>query len=82
MMFVYFIFPNYIAECMTFFSWMAWIAPKNQNLANITGSLYGLGLNPVPSFDWNLFASGLDPLMGVACSAFYTRIRQCANFSI
>lgn len=27
-MFVYFWFPNYLFEALTFFSWMTWIAPN------------------------------------------------------
>lgn len=40
-MFVYFWFPNYIFEALSIFNWMAWIAPNNIHLTNITGSWSG-----------------------------------------
>jgi OPT family small oligopeptide transporter len=70
LMFVYFWFPNYIVGALSFFSWMAWIAPGNMNLANITGSSTGLGLNPFPSFDWNILTYNIDPLMVPFFSTF------------
>jgi len=33
---------------------MSWIAPNNQVLNNVVGSVNGLGYNPVPTFDWNV----------------------------
>ncbi|TVY49363.1 Sexual differentiation process protein [Lachnellula occidentalis] len=53
-MFVYFWFPNYIFQALSVFNWMTWIAPNNVNLAAITGMENGLGLNPIPTFDWNI----------------------------
>ena len=41
---------------------MTWIKPDNQNLAVVTGSVGGLGLNPITTFDWNYFSSMLQPL--------------------
>ena len=66
-MFVYFWFPNYIFEVLTYFSWMTWIAPDNHNLNILTGFQNGLGLfNPFPTFDWNvLLFDGLDPLVSL-----------------
>ncbi|KAM7217967.1 sexual differentiation process protein 2 [Rhypophila decipiens] len=37
-----------------YFCWMSWISPENGDLARITGSYSGLGLNPLPTLDWNL----------------------------
>ncbi|RDW75850.1 putative opt oligopeptide transporter [Coleophoma crateriformis] len=63
-MFFYFWFPNYLFQALSLFSWMTWIAPNNVNLAAITGSSSGLGLNPLPTFDWNLLLwDEQDPLM-------------------
>jgi OPT family oligopeptide transporter len=64
-MFVYFWFPNYLFESLTFFSWMTWIAPNNLNLDILTGFRNGLGMfNPWPTFDWNvLLYDNLDPLV-------------------
>ena len=36
----------------------------------ITGSHYGLGVNPLPTFDWNIITSMIDPLMIHFFSAF------------
>ncbi|KDQ12029.1 hypothetical protein BOTBODRAFT_176795 [Botryobasidium botryosum FD-172 SS1] len=56
-MFCYFWFPNYIAEFLSYFSWITWISPNNVSLAAITGSVTGLGLNPWPTFDWNVIVA-------------------------
>lgn len=50
--FVYYWLPSYLFEALSFFNWLTWTSPKNFNLAAITGSISGLGLNPIPSFDW------------------------------
>lgn len=44
-MFVYFWFPNYLFEALTYFSWMTWIAPDNLNLNILTGFQNGLGVS-------------------------------------
>ncbi|KAH9917385.1 OPT-domain-containing protein [Epithele typhae] len=63
-MFVYFWFPNYIMAFLSYFNWMTWIAPKNVLLGAVTGSVGGLGLNPIPTFDYNqLTALGTTPLI-------------------
>ena len=69
-MFVYFWFPNYIFAALSYFSWMAWISPNNADLASITGSLTGLGLNPLSTFDWNILSYNVDPLMVPFFSTF------------
>ncbi|KAM7215333.1 OPT oligopeptide transporter [Rhypophila decipiens] len=69
-MFVYFWFPNFLFEALTYFSWMTWIAPDNLNLNILTGFQNGLGMfNPFPTFDWNVMLyDALDPLMVPAFS--------------
>lgn len=62
-MFCYFWIPNYIFPALSLFSWMTWIAPNNAKLAVITGSVGGLGFNPLPTFDWNIVTFMWDPLM-------------------
>ncbi|KAH9890262.1 OPT oligopeptide transporter [Xylariomycetidae sp. FL2044] len=71
-MFVWFWFPNWIFQALTYFSWMTWIAPNNLNLNILTGFQNGMGLlNPWPTFDWNvLLYNQLDPLMIPAFSTF------------
>ncbi|KAJ7478906.1 OPT-domain-containing protein [Mycena latifolia] len=60
---VYFWFPNFIFQALSYFNWMTWIAPDNVKLAAITGSVSGLGLNPIPTFDWNQLVYAVDPLI-------------------
>lgn len=52
--FIYFWFPDYVFQALSTFNWTTWIAPNNFNLAAITGTVSGLGLNPIASFDWNV----------------------------
>ncbi|KAH8923159.1 OPT superfamily oligopeptide transporter, partial [Atractiella rhizophila] len=72
-MFVYFWFPNFICESLTYFNWTTWIAPNNKKLAWITGLNTGLGLNPFPSWDWNFQA--VDPLV----NPFYATVNNFAG---
>ena len=69
-MFIYFWFPNYIIQAMSYFNWMTWIAPDNVNLAAVTGSIGGIGLNPIPTLDWNQFTTIADPLVHPFYSVF------------
>jgi OPT family small oligopeptide transporter len=63
-MFVWFWFPNYIWTALSRFNWLSWIAPNNRDLNTITGFNNGLGVNPFPTFDWNvLLWDSADPLM-------------------
>ena len=62
-MFIYFWFPNYILRAMSYFNWITWIAPENVKLAAIAGSVTGLGLNPLPTLDWNQFVVHTNPLI-------------------
>ena len=62
-MFIYFWFPNYILQGMSYFNWITWIAPGNAKLAAVAGSVTGLGLNPLSTFDWNQFVVVADPLI-------------------
>lgn len=52
--FFYFWIPEYFFRALSVFSWLSWIKPDNYNLTAVTGSLTGLGINPVPTFDWNV----------------------------
>lgn len=62
-MFAWFWLPNSLFAALTYFSWMTWISPNNKPLTWITGSQHGLGMNPFPTFDWNLLTFWVDPLM-------------------
>ncbi|EGV65653.1 hypothetical protein PSN45_003569 [Yamadazyma tenuis] len=52
--FVYYWLPEYLMQFLSTFNWITWIKPTNQTLAEITGSVGGLGFNPFPTFDWNI----------------------------
>lgn len=52
--FIYFWFPNYLFEALSYFNWLSWIAPENFQLNLVTGFISGLGMNPIPTFDWNI----------------------------
>ncbi|KAG5368908.1 Oligopeptide transporter 2 [Yarrowia sp. C11] len=60
--FLYFWVPNYLMNFLQTFNWMTWIAPKNADLAVVTGSIGGLGFNPIPTFDWNQATALLAPI--------------------
>ncbi|PHH60168.1 hypothetical protein CDD81_2054 [Ophiocordyceps australis] len=68
-MFVYFWFPNFIFQALSYFSWMTWIAPNNVMLNVLTGMKNGLGLfNPFSTLDWNILNQ--NPLTVPAWSTF------------
>lgn len=62
-MFFYFWLPGYLFQALSFFNWITWISPNNVTLALVTGSFCGLGLNPWPTFDWNVVTSLIDPII-------------------
>lgn len=61
-MFVYFWFPSFLFQALSTFNWITWFSPQNFKLATITGSITGLGINPWPTFDWNIVSSLIAPL--------------------
>ncbi|KAH9938951.1 OPT-domain-containing protein [Epithele typhae] len=69
-MFVYFWFPNYIMAFLSYFNWMTWIAPNNVLLGAVAGSVGGLGLNPIPTFDYNQLTVIGNPLI----SPYFTTV--------
>jgi hypothetical protein len=62
-MFFYAWLPGYLFEALSIFNWLSWISPGNVNLVAVTGGRTGLGLNPLPTFDWNIVTTALDPLV-------------------
>lgn len=52
--FLYYWLPDYLMQFLSRFNWITWISPMNQTLAEITGSVGGLGINPITSFDFNI----------------------------
>ena len=57
--FLYNWIPSYLFTALSYFNWPTWFRPNLVHLNNIAGFKHGLGLNPIPSFDWNMLNSGL-----------------------
>ncbi|CAK7563528.1 MAG: hypothetical protein SEPTF4163_001397 [Sporothrix epigloea] len=65
--FVYYWFPGWIFQGLSYFCWITWIAPNNKVVNQIFGGFSGYGLFPL-SFDWTLISGYLgSPLI----SPFY-----------
>ncbi|KAF7375422.1 OPT-domain-containing protein [Mycena sanguinolenta] len=79
-MFVYFWFPDFICSALSYSNWMTWISPTNVSLAAITGSLSGLGFNPLPTFDWNQMM--IDPLINPFFTIFNYFLGALITFPI
>jgi hypothetical protein len=46
--------PGYLfGDSLSNFNWITWIKPDSKLLVLITGGINGLGLNPLPTLDWN-----------------------------
>lgn len=61
---VYYWLPSFLWTSTSNFSWMTWIAPLHRDLNAVAGLNNGLGINPWPTFDWNvLLWDGVDPLV-------------------
>lgn len=63
--------PSVFFKALSTFNWPTWFNPNLLLLANITGSNIGLGLNPIPSFDWNILDAA-----GCLTVPFYTYANQ------
>lgn len=63
--------PSYFFTALSTFNWPTWFAPNLIHLNNVTGSNAGLGLNPWPSFDWNMLN-----MAGCLTVPFYTYANQ------
>jgi OPT family small oligopeptide transporter len=74
-MFVYFWIPGWIFPALSTFAWMCWIAPNNFFVNLITGSQRGLGINPIPTFDWNVMNYITQPL----AIPFFATVQQFAG---
>lgn len=62
-MFFYYWIPGYLFEGLSLFNWPTWISPANVTLAIIMGGTCGLGLNPLPTLDWNVATHLGDPIV-------------------
>lgn len=55
--FVYYFFPGFIFQALSYFSWICWIAPNNVVVNQVFGQIQGLGFNPI-TFDWAQISYG------------------------
>lgn len=53
--FVWYFFPGFIFQALSYFAWPTWIRPNNVILNQVFGASTGLGLFPL-TFDWNQVA--------------------------
>ncbi|KAK6906266.1 OPT family small oligopeptide transporter [Kwoniella mangroviensis CBS 8507] len=80
-MFVWFWLPGFLFTALSTFNWISWISPNSVSLNNIVGFNNGLGLNPFPTFDFNvLTAYGFNPLVVPAFGTINQFIGMFATF--
>ncbi|KAK7202870.1 OPT oligopeptide transporter protein-domain-containing protein [Myxozyma melibiosi] len=87
---VYLFLPDFLFKALSTFNWMTWIAPNNKNLAYVTGSLIGVGFNPIPTFDWSVvnysrplvvpFFSTANPFFGSVLGGLIVLICYYTNY--
>lgn len=53
--FVWYFFPGYMFQALSYFAWPTWIAPDNAVVNQVFGASSGMGLMPI-TFDWNQIA--------------------------
>ncbi|CAH2354633.1 oligopeptide transporter 1 [[Candida] railenensis] len=53
--FVWYWFPGFIFQALSYFAWPTWIAPNNIVVNQVFGASQGLGIIPL-TFDWNQIA--------------------------
>ncbi|KAH7864571.1 hypothetical protein Vadar_031133 [Vaccinium darrowii] len=56
--FAYYVFPGYLFEMLTSFSWICWIFPTSVLAQQLGSGLYGLGIGAL-GFDWSTISAYL-----------------------
>ncbi|KAJ3783364.1 OPT oligopeptide transporter [Lentinula aff. detonsa] len=59
--FVWYFFPGYLFQALSYFSWVTWIWPQSPTVAQLFGYVNGLGFS-VLTFDWSQIAYIGSPL--------------------
>ncbi|EGO19602.1 hypothetical protein SERLADRAFT_453552 [Serpula lacrymans var. lacrymans S7.9] len=59
--FVWYFFPGYLFQALSYFSWVTWIAPENAAIAQLFGYVHGMGMSVI-TFDWSQIAYIGSPL--------------------
>lgn len=54
--FIWYWFPGWIAQGLSYFDWIVWIAPTNLIINQIFGNQTGFGIIPI-TFDWTLMTA-------------------------
>ena len=55
--FLYYFFPGFIFQALSYFNWICWIVPGNVVVNQLFGQIQGLGFSPI-TFDWAQIAYG------------------------
>lgn len=75
--FIYYWFPGFIFQALSYFAWVTWIKPNDVIVNQVFGASSGLGLIPL-TFDWNQIAgyvgSPLVPPLGVIVTILLSMI--------
>ncbi|CDO93557.1 unnamed protein product [Kluyveromyces dobzhanskii CBS 2104] len=75
--FVYYWFPGFIFQALSYFAWVTWIKPDNVIINQVFGASTGLGIIPL-TFDWNQIAgyvgSPLVPPVGTIFSILLSMV--------
>ncbi|KAF9444401.1 OPT oligopeptide transporter [Macrolepiota fuliginosa MF-IS2] len=58
---IWYFFPGYIFQALSYFSWVCWIAPDNVPVNQMFGYVHGLGMSLI-TFDWAQIAYIGSPL--------------------
>ncbi|XP_015068852.1 oligopeptide transporter 6-like isoform X2 [Solanum pennellii] len=56
--FAYYVFPGYLFQMLTSFSWLCWFAPKSIFVQQLGSGMHGLGIGAI-GFDWTTISSYL-----------------------
>ncbi|KAL4069062.1 OPT oligopeptide transporter protein-domain-containing protein [Scleroderma citrinum] len=60
--FVWYFFPGYLFQALSYFSWVTWIWPENAVIAQLFGYVHGMGMSVI-TFDWSQIAYIGSPLV-------------------
>ncbi|KIJ14873.1 PF03169 OPT oligopeptide transporter protein, partial [Paxillus involutus ATCC 200175] len=59
--FLWYFFPGYLFQALSYFSWVTWIWPENAAIAQLFGYMHGMGMSVI-TFDWGQIAYIGSPL--------------------
>ncbi|KAF8841357.1 small oligopeptide transporter [Paxillus ammoniavirescens] len=59
--FLWYFFPGYLFQALSYFSWVTWIWPEDAVIAQLFGYMHGMGMSVI-TFDWGQIAYIGSPL--------------------